>query len=90
MCATVDNNKIILDIDNSRMTGDDFRMKWVLLYVIQTFILIFSPFPHILLKQEILQRGIIRSFKLGQMAFLWVLTNAQYYYILKIHWMTTV
>ncbi|NXT74258.1 K1C15 protein, partial [Zapornia atra] len=26
--ATVDNNKLILDIDNSKMTADDFRMKY--------------------------------------------------------------
>ncbi|NWR36088.1 KRT35 protein, partial [Tachuris rubrigastra] len=26
--ATVDNNKMILDIDNSKMTADDFRMKY--------------------------------------------------------------
>ncbi|NXF83401.1 K1C42 protein, partial [Sclerurus mexicanus] len=26
--ATVDNNKLILDIDNSKMTADDFRMKF--------------------------------------------------------------
>jgi len=29
VCATIDNNKIILDIDNSRMAADDFRVKWV-------------------------------------------------------------
>lgn len=29
VCATIDNNKIILNIDNSRMTADDFRVKWV-------------------------------------------------------------
>lgn len=27
VCATIDNNKIILNIDNSRMTADDFRVK---------------------------------------------------------------
>ncbi|KFO97510.1 Keratin, type I cytoskeletal 17, partial [Calypte anna] len=26
--ATVDNNKLVLDIDNSKMTADDFRMKY--------------------------------------------------------------
>ncbi|NXP59661.1 K1C42 protein, partial [Chloropsis cyanopogon] len=26
--ATVDNNRMILDIDNSKMTADDFRMKY--------------------------------------------------------------
>uniref|UniRef100_A0A8B9CFG1 IF rod domain-containing protein n=1 Tax=Anser brachyrhynchus TaxID=132585 RepID=A0A8B9CFG1_9AVES len=26
--ATVDNNKMLLDIDNSKMTADDFRMKY--------------------------------------------------------------
>uniref|UniRef100_A0A8C4TUU6 IF rod domain-containing protein n=1 Tax=Falco tinnunculus TaxID=100819 RepID=A0A8C4TUU6_FALTI len=26
--ATVDNNKLLLDIDNSKMTADDFRMKY--------------------------------------------------------------
>ncbi|KAM6312375.1 keratin, type I cytoskeletal 19-like [Podargus strigoides] len=26
--ATVDNNRLILDIDNSKMTADDFRMKY--------------------------------------------------------------
>ncbi|NWW47508.1 K1C15 protein, partial [Pedionomus torquatus] len=26
--ATVDNNKMVLDIDNSKMTADDFRMKY--------------------------------------------------------------
>ncbi|NWR88539.1 K1C15 protein, partial [Furnarius figulus] len=26
--ATVDNNKLILEIDNSKMTADDFRMKY--------------------------------------------------------------
>uniref|UniRef100_A0A8B9PQ39 IF rod domain-containing protein n=1 Tax=Apteryx owenii TaxID=8824 RepID=A0A8B9PQ39_APTOW len=26
--ATVDNNKLLLEIDNSRMTADDFRMKY--------------------------------------------------------------
>ncbi|XP_010082481.1 PREDICTED: keratin, type I cytoskeletal 14-like, partial [Pterocles gutturalis] len=26
VCATIDNNKIILNIDNSRMTADDFRV----------------------------------------------------------------
>ncbi|XP_068023081.1 keratin, type I cytoskeletal 16-like [Melanerpes formicivorus] len=28
IAATVDNNKMILEIDNSRMTADDFRMKY--------------------------------------------------------------
>ncbi|XP_031456623.1 keratin, type I cytoskeletal 13-like [Phasianus colchicus] len=28
VCATIDNNKIILNIDNSRMTADDFRVKY--------------------------------------------------------------
>uniref|UniRef100_A0A8C8RLA7 IF rod domain-containing protein n=1 Tax=Pelusios castaneus TaxID=367368 RepID=A0A8C8RLA7_9SAUR len=28
VCATLDNNKIILNIDNSRMTADDFRVKF--------------------------------------------------------------
>ncbi|NWI68092.1 K1C42 protein, partial [Todus mexicanus] len=28
IAATVDNNKLILDIDNSKMTADDFRMKY--------------------------------------------------------------
>ncbi|XP_010084535.1 PREDICTED: keratin, type I cytoskeletal 13-like [Pterocles gutturalis] len=27
IAATVDNNKLLLDIDNSKMTADDFRMK---------------------------------------------------------------
>ncbi|XP_010186518.1 PREDICTED: keratin, type I cytoskeletal 47 kDa-like, partial [Mesitornis unicolor] len=26
--ATVDNNRMLLDIDNGKMTGDDFRMKY--------------------------------------------------------------
>lgn len=25
--ATVDNSKLVLDIDNNRMTADDFRLK---------------------------------------------------------------
>uniref|UniRef100_A0A8D0B6S7 IF rod domain-containing protein n=1 Tax=Salvator merianae TaxID=96440 RepID=A0A8D0B6S7_SALMN len=28
VCATVDNSKLILDIDNNRMTADDFRLKY--------------------------------------------------------------
>ncbi|XP_067397409.1 keratin, type I cytoskeletal 19-like [Emydura macquarii macquarii] len=28
VCATLDNNKIILNIDNSRMAADDFRLKF--------------------------------------------------------------
>ncbi|XP_037742808.1 keratin, type I cytoskeletal 19-like [Chelonia mydas] len=28
VCTTLDNNKIILNIDNSRMAGDDFRLKY--------------------------------------------------------------
>ncbi|XP_074834804.1 keratin, type I cytoskeletal 17-like [Carettochelys insculpta] len=28
VCATVDNNKILVEIDNSRMAGDDFRQKY--------------------------------------------------------------
>ncbi|XP_072860363.2 keratin, type I cytoskeletal 19 [Pogona vitticeps] len=28
ICATVDNSKLVLDIDNNRMTADDFRMKY--------------------------------------------------------------
>ncbi|KAF7239127.1 Keratin, type I cytoskeletal 19 [Varanus komodoensis] len=28
ICATVDNSKLILDIDNNRMTADDFRLKY--------------------------------------------------------------
>ncbi|XP_053121962.1 keratin, type I cytoskeletal 19-like [Hemicordylus capensis] len=28
ICATVDNSKLVLDIDNNRMTADDFRLKY--------------------------------------------------------------
>ncbi|KAM6449470.1 keratin, type I cytoskeletal 19-like [Liasis olivaceus] len=28
ICATVDNSKLTLDIDNNRMTADDFRLKY--------------------------------------------------------------
>ncbi|XP_060636991.1 keratin, type I cytoskeletal 19-like [Anolis sagrei] len=28
VCATVENSKLVLDIDNNRMTADDFRMKY--------------------------------------------------------------
>uniref|UniRef100_A0A8C5RU22 IF rod domain-containing protein n=1 Tax=Laticauda laticaudata TaxID=8630 RepID=A0A8C5RU22_LATLA len=28
VCASVDNSKLILDIDNNRMTADDFRLKY--------------------------------------------------------------
>ncbi|NXJ85965.1 K1C14 protein, partial [Trogon melanurus] len=28
IAATVDNNRLLLDIDNSKMTADDFRMKY--------------------------------------------------------------
>ncbi|KAH0626835.1 hypothetical protein JD844_002086 [Phrynosoma platyrhinos] len=28
ICATVENSKLVLDIDNNRMTADDFRMKY--------------------------------------------------------------
>ncbi|XP_062994159.1 keratin, type I cytoskeletal 19-like [Elgaria multicarinata webbii] len=28
ICATVDNSKFVLDIDNNRMTADDFRLKY--------------------------------------------------------------
>ncbi|XP_063158132.1 keratin, type I cytoskeletal 19-like [Candoia aspera] len=28
VCATVDNSKLVLDIDNNRMTADDFRLKY--------------------------------------------------------------
>ncbi|XP_007054770.2 keratin, type I cytoskeletal 19 [Chelonia mydas] len=28
VCTTLDNNKIILNIDNNRMTADDFRLKY--------------------------------------------------------------